>query len=279
VTALLVFDAETTDLDTTRATLLEAAWCVTNLDGSQRLPIRQRYCAVTATDTPVHPIAPHTTYTDRWSSYEFGNRVALRMAKESGLYADWLAQPPSVIVRSAVELERLMLDDIATVCTRGVPNPAFYAPRFELAPTEEDEPGPWLVAPERVHIAGMGVAQFDQSLLRQLCPRLVGPPLAVGATHYRTVDVSGTQTALLGGAEEGQLIQWGCQEYGWSEINHFEFAPVPHCNYEPPKDDWLIGETKPHRAALDVCRGIAAQRVLWRHAEPLRRAIYGADAA
>jgi oligoribonuclease (3'-5' exoribonuclease) len=39
VTALLVADIESTGLDPTTLTVLEVAWCVTGMDGTQRCPM------------------------------------------------------------------------------------------------------------------------------------------------------------------------------------------------------------------------------------------------
>lgn len=265
MTALLFVDLETTDLDPAKLTILEAAWCITGMDGEQRLPLRSRYTEITVAEHGAVTPDRWTGGAYRWHNGDNGSRYALEMAEQSRLFTDWLACPADQILRQGRELERLFLDDIHQVCDMGELNPdwCWGAPR--------DVPL-WSREPERIHLAGMGVAQFDQPTLRLVCPKVVARFGRSGATHYRPGgDVSITQTALLGGAEEQALIQWGFEEYGPLEIGTFTFGDPPQCAVGSTAA-WLADD-KPHRAAMDVMRAIAAQRVLWRVGEPLRKAL------
>lgn len=249
MTALLPIDFETTGL-TPRATILEAAWCITNLDGIQRLPLRSRYCAFSTHDV-VTPQSrnPNGAF---WTPEGTGDRTALRMAEESGLFDDWLACPRNQILTSGKQLERLILDDIAAAC--------------DLGSDDHD--------PERVHLAGAGAARFDFDVLARHCPGVVPYAGATASLHYRPVDTSGNQTGLLGGTRDDELISWafGAYEFGTNgNITSIKVGSPPQYAY--PRELNVMSKDKPHRAAEDVARSIVIQRALWRFAAPLREAL------
>jgi hypothetical protein len=237
LTACLFIDFECTGLDAD-ATFLETAWAVCDIDGTQRTPLRSRYCAFTAPGAPL--VAPHSrsaNSTPVWS-YAEGDEVALAMAHQSGLFDDWLACPPELRLMAGAELQRLLLDDVVTHSAAG----------------------------EYVHIAGAGAARFDFGVLAAHCPGVLPVPGARFPTHYRPVDTSITQTALLGNNSEDAMIKWAIATYG-DGIDIIETGRPPSCMYPGDVTDWA---TFRHRAAPDVARSIVIQRALWRYAEPLR---------
>ncbi|HZE01538.1 MAG TPA: hypothetical protein VE155_07210 [Pseudonocardiaceae bacterium] len=245
MTALLVFDVETTGL-TTEDTILEAAWTVCDLDGSQRLPLRSRFCQIAAPGYAVLPDKRSEIGHPVWFDSRCpGDETALRMAEESGLFDAWLACPPERRLTSGGQLSRLLLDDIVEVC----------------APDE------------KVHVAGCGVAQFDAPLLRLHCPTVVSPQGMIGLTHYRCVDQSVTQTALLGNNAEYEIIRWFLREYG-VDRTRIVLAMRPQYAYgDDVPSAWLSGERGQHRAAPDVAKAIVIQRALWEYGSPLRQAL------
>lgn len=269
MTALLVVDLETTDLDPAKLTILEAAWCITDMAGQQRLPLRSRYTEITVAGHGAVTPDRYVGGAYRWHNGEHGNSYALKMAEQSRLFTDWLACPRDQVLQQPRELERLILDDIHQACDMGELNPE-WRPGVAQSTIPSSAIPRWSREPERIYLAGMGVAQFDQPILRLVCPKVVAHFGRSGATHYRPGgDVSIAQTALLGGAEEHALIQWGLEEYGYPGIAGFTLGYPPQCAAGP--GDWLV--EKPHRAVLDVMRAIAVQRVLWRVGEPLRKAL------
>lgn len=276
MTACLHFDCETTHLDPTELMVLEAAWCVTGPDGAQRTDMRHRYTAITAADRACYPNRNGANSSvmmraARWYNDDAGHPEALDMAEKSGLYDDWCAAPASQVLCAAVELERLLLDDLAAHTDPGERASIVRRP-FQIVWNGGEEPE-WKRPPERAHLAGMGVAQFDQPVLRLLCDGVVAEPGETGALHYRSADVSVTQQVLLGSTKEHELINWGVGEWG-DGITAIQWGAAPRCAYRPPGDTgWLTGEDKPHRAGLDVAKSIIIQRILWRWAMPLRQAI------
>lgn len=273
MTAYLIFDCETTHLDPHRLTMLEAAWCVIGPDGSQRTSIRHRYTEFSAGDNPRTVPDRHGAFHRRWTGNNSAwcSGEALRMAEESGLYDDWSDCPNDRIIDRADELQRLILDDLAATVEAGKPNPDYDRTRI-VVPEQDPQPR-WLVEPERVHVGGMGVAQFDQPLMRLLLPRVVADFGRSGPTHYRPADVSVTQQVLLGSTKEHELIEWAAGQWGYPAFTALEWGLPPWCEYQPLDSTGLIGPDKPHRAALDVARGIIIQRILWRIGAPLREAL------
>jgi hypothetical protein len=264
MTAHLVVDIESTDLNPNRLTMLEIAWTVIDPDGTQRLPLRSRFTELTRAEYAVTPLR-RGLGSSEWASRNRGNIFALRMAEDSGLFADWTVCPSDQIIRDAHELQRLILDDLATVIDPGVPNPD-----YRTVSSPDDLPAKWLREPERVHLLGAGAAQFDQPVLRLFCPRVVPDFGDLGATHYRPVDVSGNQTGLLGSSMDAELIEWAVRTYG-DEITTIETGNPPQYAYTGKLD--ATSTEKPHRAAADVARAIVVQRALWRYAAPLREAL------
>ena len=246
MTALLFIDLETTGLRND-CTVLEAAWTVADMNGIQRCPLRSRFCAV----SHYRPLVPQHRREGGnvpvWSAMsDTDEHEALTMAVGSGLFDDWLACPSSQIVKSGDELQRLMLDDVADCCA-------------------SDEP---------VHIAGSGVAQFDQPLLRGHCPRVVAPRGELGGvTHYGPVDQSVALRALLGSRPTVELVQ----HYLSSDDSNPEFISLGEApSYAYPKKnvrDWMWDGACAHRAAPDVARAVIAQRALWQLGVPLRYAL------
>jgi hypothetical protein len=246
---LLFFDAETTGLDD-NATVLEAAWAITDITGQVLVPLRSRFCRISQR-RPVVPLTRSASGSAIWNDgvdegWPPPDGRALEMGVESGLFDAWLRCPDRRRIQSGPELERLIVDDIDSVC-----------------------------APDTgVHLAGSGVAQFDQPLLRVHCPGLVFPRGKFGGpTHYRTVDQSVTMTALTGLSNTPMtdaLIGWYLQFDGADAS--VELAMRPQYAYG---DDvvmaWLTGERGKHRAAPDVARAIVAQRALWTYGGSLRK--------
>jgi hypothetical protein len=233
-----------------RATFLECAWCITNLDGTQRLPLRSRYCAFSTHDvvTPQSRV-PNNAF---WTPEGVGDRTALRMAEESGLFDDWLACPRSQVITSGKQLERLILDDVAAAC--------------DLGDNDRD--------PERVHLSGAGAARFDFDVLARHCPGVVPYAGAAAPLHYRPVDTSGNQTGLLGATMDEELIAWAFHafEFGTNgNITSIKVGSPPQYAY--PRELNVMSKDKPHRAPEDVARSIVIQRALWRFAAPLREAL------
>lgn len=243
MTALLFIDLETTGLRND-CTVLEAAWTIADMNGVQRCPLRSRFCAV----SPFGMLVPHHRREgDNFPVWSFmsdkDEHEALTMAVGSGLFDDWLACPSSQIVESGAELQRLLLDDIANCCA----------------------------SDEQVHIAGSGVAQFDQQLLRVHCPRVVAPPgEGGGVTHYSSVDQSIVQRTILGKRMTNGLVEW----YLASDQKNPGFISIGGApSYAYSKNnvrDWLWDGACEHRAAPDVARALVAQRALWQLCEPLR---------
>lgn len=249
MTHLLFLDCETTGL-TDDSTILECAWAITDITGAQLLPMRSRFCQIIDGLIPL-PVVPGTRTAAGepvWvDDSHRGDRGALDMAVRSGLFDAWLQCPERRRVKSGGELERLILDDIDSVCD-----------------------------PDTVvHLAGSGVAQFDHPLLRLHCPGLVFPRGEFGGpVHYRTVDQSVTITALTGASNEPMttaLIGWYFRLTGHTDPD-IQLGMRPQYAYG---DDvpmaWLTGERGKHRAAPDVARAIAAQRALWAYGESLRK--------
>lgn len=265
MTALLFVDLETTGLDPSTLTALEISWTVCDLDGGQRLPLRSRYLALTASDARVVP-ERRSMGGFRWVRQDSGECQALRMAEDSRLFADWLDCPPKQVIGSAGELSRLLIDDLAEVCDQGQRNPDH---RQVVLPGGEVSPY-WLREPERVHLCGAGVAQFDQPVLHRLCPEVVARFGQGGMTHYRPVDVSGMQTGLLGGCEDERIAGWAV-EHGAPGILDVELDTAPRFAWHHRDiHEWLTRPGKWHRAAPDVARAIVVQRALWFLAGPLR---------
>lgn len=247
MTALLVFDCETTGL-TKDDTILEVAWTICALNGEQRLPLRSRFAEITSSmGYTVLPLKRSDTNFPVWADDRPFRRdeTAMRMAETSGLYDAWLRCPPGQRLLNGDQLERLLLDDLADATTPG----------------------------EKVHVAGCGVAQFDHPLLREHCPGVVPVQGETGPTHYRTVDVSVTQTALLGNNAEEAVIAWFIREFG-AERARIELASGPQYAYgDDVPSAWLSGLRGQHRAAPDVARAIIIQRALWEYGALLRRAL------
>lgn len=249
MTALLVVDFETIGLNPKTLTALEVAWSVINLDGSQRLPIRSRYCLFSGRSSLPSLIYPqHANPNGRfWSQKEGGNetQVAKLMAEESGLFNDWLEAPAAQRITSGTQLERLLLDDIADVC-----KPEEY-----------------------VHITGAGAARFDFGVLVEHANAVTPRPGEKFPTHYRPVDTSIIQTGLLGNNAERELLSWGRREYG-EDPYQIQLASYPmYAHSSDAVAAWLFDAAQLHRAAPDVARSIAIQATMWRYAKPLRAAL------
>lgn len=245
--SLLFIDCELTGL-TEDATILEVAWAVTDHTGAQRTPLQSRFTRISS-GPPVVPGARSASGEAVWDdgdSFPRLDRVALQMGVDSGLFDEWLACPDRRKLQSGAELQRLILDDIDSVCTPDTP----------------------------VHVAGSGVAQFDQPLLRVHCPRLVFPRGTMGGpTHYRTVDQSVIATGLLGRSNEAMttdLISWYSRLGQGADLG-IELGMRPQYAYgDDVPAAWLIGERGKHRAAPDVARAIVAHRALWAYGASLR---------
>lgn len=246
---LLFVDIESTAL-TTSATILECAWAVADVDGTLRLPLRSRFCEIAprignGTTLPAQRSASGEAV---WADHTFagGDQTAMKMAVDSGLFDAWLACPEPRRLKSGSELERLVLDDIAACCD----------PK------------------ERVHIAGSGVAQFDQPLLRVHCPGLIYPQgVSGGPVHYRPVDQSVALTGLLGESNESKttaLIAWYLRFPDADPTVDLGMRPQYAYGDDVPMA-WLTGERGKHRAAPDVARAVVAQRALWAYGASLRK--------
>lgn len=271
MTALLFVDLESTSLDPAKLTMLEFAWCITNVDGTQRLPMRSRYTLISAAEELVYPTHGMQGLSfSRWANPEHGSAVALRMAEESRLCAGWLACPSEQIVTSRGELQRLLLDDIAAACDSGVRNPDTQGTKIYMP--GQARPSQWVREPECIHLAGSGVAQFDQPVLRLLCSTVVPPFGERGATHYRPDDTSVAQMPLLGGTEDSKLIEWAVREYpGIADID-LDVFPLRYVFPDRDTETWMATE-KMHRAAADLARSIVLHRALWAYGAPLRKAL------
>lgn len=254
MTALLFYDAETTGLSD-RDTILECAWVICNQDGSERHSFRHRYTKISRTD-PIIPLGRADNEDILWSASPTmkpglpGNETALRMAVESGLFDDWLACPNTEILHSGTELQRLILDDINVNC-------------------EPHEP---------VHLAGSGVAQFDQELLRDHCPRLIIPRDHFnGPVHYRTSDVSVAQMTLLGQSSTAvgqKLRNWYLTRAGedaGTVVASPEQKPWNAYGRGDQWRTWIVDGAAKHRALPDVARGVVLQRALWEYGASLRQ--------
>lgn len=247
---LLFFDAETTGL-TEDDTILEVAWAVTDYTGAQLLPLRSRFTRI-ARGRPVVPLTRSASSAAIWDDgvdegYQLPDQVALQMGVDSGLFDAWLACPDRRKLQSGDELQRLLLDDVDSVATLDTP----------------------------VHIAGSGVAQFDQPLLRVHCPRLVFPRGQMGGpTHYRPVDQSVAAMPLLGVSNESmttRLIEWYSRLARGTDLG-IELATRPQYAYsDDDPSAWLTGLRGKHRAAPDVARAIVAHRALWAYGASLRK--------
>jgi hypothetical protein len=243
---LLFADLETTAL-TDDATILEAAWALTDVTGRLLVPLRSRFCAITS-DLPTIPWKRSANREPVWVADIAPGRdpAAQQMAVDSGLFDAWLACPAHRRLRTGEELQRLILDDIDSVCDPDT----------------------------TVHLAGSGVAQFDHPLLRLHCPELVVPRGEFGGpVHYRTVDQSVTLTTLTGVSNEPMttaLIGWYFRLDGSTDPD-IPLAMRPQYAYS---DDvvmaWMTGERGKHRAAPDVARAIVAHRALWAYGASLR---------
>lgn len=237
MTALLFCDFETTSLRPRSATCLEAAWAVTDITGTQRSRMRSRFVELTPGEArPVLPEWRGQPRSVHWSNHNVADAVALRMAVDSGLAADWIAAPRRTRIGVGAELARLMLDDLGHAVAEG----------------------------ETVHLAGAGVARFDWQLLQQHCPAVIE------ALHYRPVDVSVAVTALAGCNRADDVIWQYLADGGPGEV---ELADAPYCTLDRDEDQvrgWLVGGAEPHRAAPDVARAMVTQRALWLHGAPLR---------
>lgn len=248
--SLLFFDAESTGL-TEDDTILEVAWAVTDHTGAQLLPLRSRFTWI-ARGRPVVPLTRSVSGAPIWDDgvdkgYPVPDQVALQMGVDSGLFDAWLACPDRRRLQSGDELQRLILDDIDSVCTPDTP----------------------------IHVAGSGVAQFDHPLLRVHCPRLVFPRGQMGGpTHYRAVDQSVTTTVLLGRSNEPMttdLIAWYFRLSRDTDPG-IELGMRPQYAYgDDVPSAWLSGERGKHRAAPDVARAIVAHRALWAYGASLRK--------
>jgi hypothetical protein len=244
---LLFVDIESAGL-MPNATLLECAWTVTDVDGTLRLPLRSRFCRINHGNGATVPLNRSAAGEAVWDDTGFyrGDKVAMQMAVDSGLFDEWLACPEANRLKTGSELERLILDDIAACCD----------------PTE------------RVHLAGSGVAQFDQPLLRVHCPGLIFPQGQPGGpVHYRPVDQSGALTALLGESDESKttaLIAWYLRLPDVDQSVELGMRPQYAYGDDVPMS-WLIGERGRHRAAPDVARAVVAQRALWTYGTSLRK--------
>lgn len=244
---LLFLDMESTGL-TEASTVLEVAWAVTDHTGEQLVPLRSRFTQISL-DRPAVPRSRSASGEAIWDDHGYApaDHVALQMGVDSGLFDAWLACPDRRKLKSGDELQRLILDDIDSVCTPDTP----------------------------IHVAGSGVAQFDQPLLRVHCPGLVFPRgLMGGPTHYRTVDQSVIATGLLGRSNEAMttdLISW------YARLNTppglvVELGMRPQYAYgDDVPGAWMVGERGKHRAAPDVARAIVAHRALWAYGASLRK--------
>jgi hypothetical protein len=246
---LLFFDAETSGLDDA-ATVLEAAWTLTDITGQLLVPLRSRFCQISHR-RPVIPLTRSASGAAIWNDgvdegWPPPDGKALEMGVESGLFDAWLRCPERRRIQSGPELQRLILDDIDSVCD-----------------------------PDTVvHLAGSGVAQFDHPLLRLHCPELVVPRGEFGGpVHYRTVDQSVTLTTLTGASNEPMttaLIAWYFRLDGSTDPD-IPLAIRPQYAYgDDVPAAWMAGERGKHRAAPDVARAIVAHRALWAYGASLR---------
>ena len=260
MTVLLFVDAETTGL-TSRDTLLEFAYCCTNVAGNQLTPLKSRFCDITGTNCdPLRPSRRESTSEPMpavglpvWSRtpQEGQEDQAASMAVESGLFDDWLAAPATHRVTSGEALEQLLLDEISSCAT----------PR------------------EDVHLAGAGVAQFDQELLRRICRRvMVARGVFGGPVHYRPVDQSVILMGLVWDASTSmkqRALRWWLSSNpmgGEIEVD----VPPRYClgdGGRPARTKWLTEGAMKHRAAPDVARSIVLHRMVSSHGEWLREAL------
>ena len=246
MTALLPIDFETVGLCSKTLTALEVAWSIIDLDGTQRLPMRSRYCLFSGRSSLPSLYYPKSSNVNGWFWSQDGGtddvRRAKLMAQESGLFDDWLAAPKSSLITSGDQLERMLLDDIAEVCKPD----------------------------EYVHITGAGAARFDFGILAEHC-RAVLPKLSEKyPTHYRPVDTSIIQTGLLGSAHEVPLLAWGRKAFGEGSYRIWLDTPPRYMHSSDAVAAWLFDDAQEHRSAPDVARSIAVQATMWRYAAPLR---------
>jgi len=233
MTALLMIDFESTGLDIGSVTLLEGAWTVCELDGTQRSALQQRFMAVgSGHELPTVPQARGWTRNGVGADPE-----ALRMAIESGLTVEWLAAPEDSRVRTGPELSRLILDHVAQAC----------APE------------------ETVHVAGAGVAGYDLPILAGRCPAVRR------RVHYRAVDVSVACTTLWG-VNRAEDVRDAYLNAGGDGSVALAGSPycMMHRTAEQVAE-WVTDGAERHRAAADVARAIVTQRGLWTMVgDPLR---------
>jgi len=232
--ALLMLDFETTALDVTGLTVLEAAWAVCDVNGTQRSEIQQRFTAIPPQAKGGFAVIPERTesqpakivWTQRTSS---ANQRALDMAVESRLADEWIDAGEDAIIKTGNELSRLIRDTIEQHC----------------APDEI------------VYVAGSGVARFDYSILKSRCPA------AHHRVHYRAVD-TGVACTTLCGENTGEGIRAVYLTKGGSGLVLVAGSPYFQMDRTHGQaQEWVRGNTDPHRAAADVARAIITQRALW----------------
>ena len=260
MTVLLFVDAETTGL-TNRDTLLEFAYCCTNSAGDQLTLLKSRFCDITGTNCePLRPRLRESTSKPMpavglpvWSRTprEGQEDQAAAMAVESGLFDDWLSAPAAHRVTSGTALEQLLLDEISSCASPG----------------------------EDVHLAGSGVAQFDQDWLRRICPRVMVPRGVFGGpVHYRPVDQSVTLMGLLWDADtrtKQEVLRWWLGNHPMAASIEVD-VPPRYCLGDggaPARMRWLTEGAMKHRAAPDVARSIVLHRMISEYGTALREAL------
>lgn len=164
----LMMDSETSGLLRTtpagdRVVVLEAAWMVVNAaDLTQLTPLRQRITALWELPSwrdraqawsRLRPVSP---WLIAWDEIPMHPK-AREMHEQTGLARDWAAHPS---IRDVRELDRLIRADVDTA-------------REKLGGPEA-----------RVHLAGPGVAQFEDRLLPRIGSQVTS------WCHYRTADTS-----------------------------------------------------------------------------------------
>lgn len=247
---LLWTDTETTGLHHRRDTVLEAAWFVTDADGRPLTPLRSRFTALQADDSPCIP--------EEGGYWEDDARITefvRTMHDKSGLTVEHAqAQAEGNVIRSAPVLEELMVQDLRRAHRS---NPAAH-PRDKLP-----------AASTLTRLAGDGVGHFEAEQFAVHFPRLA-PGGAGSLLHYRPTDTSHfIEVATKGSGSIGDVLHLN-RELAETITGELVVAEWPafglrdHTDGDPARAArlWVRSVDAPHRAAADVVRSWVAYRMI-----------------
>ena len=253
---LFWLDVESTGLleDPTPPTILEMAWTITDADGTQLTPLRQRFTALTAVQASFRmrrqfELATPEDDGDGGGVWDEDRRYPSPPVREmharNGLADEWVradGSTPWRVLRAWTEVERLWLDDMSTA---GMP----LARDFLLA--------------------GAGVSHYEHRFVLDRAPRV----FTSDRFHYAVCDVS-TVLRTLHLADErwpkksdaALALGRAAGEAGLDVPAEWMSVDIDAGAYDADDaleiESWGDYDRDPHRAGVGIARALMAYRLL-----------------